>query len=169
MQIKLDTRFQKKVRGMFEKYNFEVGVLQDGVHKEPKTGKRGLGGKDVITTYAGGSVRKKSNVPGALTIAEVSEANRARLGINYLTAPFQNRSSDIIKFTNQFFNFVFGRSEKKRLENTLQAIVRNPILRGEYGTESQLTKAIKGFSRPMIDTAQLFKSIKAVCKVKARV
>jgi hypothetical protein len=88
---------------------------------------------------------------------------RARLGFNYLSKPFSKRSSDIIKFSNEFFKLAFGRTQKQRAVNLLQAIVRNPILRGEYKTESPLTQVIKGFSRPMIDTAQLFKALRARC------
>jgi hypothetical protein len=166
MILKLDRRFQKNVQGRFGKYDFQVGILEDGDHKEPKTGKRGLHGKDVLSSYAGGPIRKKSNRSGDMTLSEVSAANRERLGINYLTEPFKHRSSDIIKFTSEFFKLAFGRSEMKRAVNLLQAVVRNPILRGAYGPNSALTKKIKGFDRAMIDTAQLFKAIKAQCKIR---
>lgn len=166
MIIQLDNRFQKKVQGMFGKYDFQVGILVDGPHFEAKHGVRGQGGKDVIGNYASGPVRKTSNIQSGLNISDVSEENRKRLRINYLTAPFERKDSDIIKFTNEFFKLVFGRSEKKRAENLLQAVVRNPILRGDYGRNTELTKKIKGFDRNMIDTAQLFKAIIAVCKVR---
>lgn len=169
MKIQLDRRFQKRVQGMFGKYTFEVGVLEDAPHFKPKRGAPGLKGKDVITQYAGGPARMKSREESGLTIADVSQANRERLGINYLTQPFKKKSSEIIKFTEEFFKLAFGRSEKRRAENLLQAIVRNPILRGEYGMNSPLTQKIKGFNRPMMDTAQLFKAIKAVCRVGSRV
>lgn len=169
MQLKLNRGFQKRAQGIFGKYEFMVGVLEDGPHKQARTGQRGLGGKDVITTYAGGPARKKSSKDSGLTISQVSEANRKRMDINYLTEPFKNRTSDIIKFTNEFFRLAFGRSEKKRAENLLQAVVRNPILRHEYGTNSKLTQSIKGFDRKLIDTAQLFRAIKAVCRVKSNV
>jgi hypothetical protein len=98
----------------------------------------------------------------------VSQSNRERLGFNYLTKPFEERTSDIIKFSNEFFKLAFGRSQEKRVVNLLQAIVRNPILRGEYGgPNSALTKRIKGFNRPMIDTAQLFKALRARIKIKS--
>ncbi len=166
--IKLDERFQKKLKGMFGKYDFQVGVLDDGPHKDARRGERGKKGQDVLTSYAGGPVRKKSRF-ATTTIGEVSKENRDRLGFNYLSHPFKKKSSDIIKFTNSFFDLVFGRSEKKRAENLLQAIVRNPILRGDYGPQGDLTKKIKGFDRPMIDTAQLFKAIRAKCRVVKRV
>lgn len=166
MQIKLDSRFQKNVAGRFGKYSFEVGVLEDGPHMQPARGERGLKGQDVLSSYAGGPIRKKTRTPGPLTIAQVSAENRERLGFNYLTEPFKKASSDIVKFSTEFFKLAFGRSEKKRAENLLQAIVRNPILRGDYGGNSKLTQTIKGFDRKMIDTAQLFKALKARCTVR---
>ncbi len=171
MQLKLDPKFKERVNARFSRYDFKVGVLADSQYKKPKIGKRGLKGEDVLTSYAGIKVRQKSRLDSGLTVSMVSKANRERLGFNYLTAPFKRRSSDIIKFSTSFFNMVAtaGKYPKasmmRRCENLLQAIVRNPILRGEYGTNSKLTADIKGFNHYMIDTAQLFKSIKAVAKV----
>lgn len=161
MQLTLDKRFQKRLKGQFEKYEFMVGVLSDSQHKVPKPKSSGLG------SYAGGKVRKSSTKDAGVTVSQVSEENRNRLGFNYLTKPFEKRSSAIIQFTNRFFKVITGASQPKRLENLLQAIVRNPILRGEYGVESASTKKTKGFTRPMIDTAQLFKALTA--KVVRRV
>lgn len=161
MILKLDSRFQKHVKGMFGKYKFEVGVLEDKSHKLPMRGARGLKGQDVISSYAGGPVRKKSSKDSGLAISDVSKSLRDHLGFNYLIEPFKKKSSDIVKFSNEFFKLIFGRSQKKRAENLLQAIVRNPMLRGDYGPNGVITKKIKGFDRSTIDTAQLFKSIKA--------
>lgn len=155
--------------GRFGKYQFEVGILQDGPHKDPAPNLTSPGnplGKPQLTTFAGGP-RRKIGRKSHTTIAEVSKANRERLGFNYLIKPFEDQSSEIMRFAAEFIRLVAGRSkEKKRCENLLQAIVRNPILRGEYPTESPLTQKVKGFSRPMIDTAQLFRAIRARCTVK---
>lgn len=166
MQLTLDKRFAKKLQGRFGKYSFEVGVLEDGPHMVPKRGERGLKGQDVLSQYAGGPVRKKTRQASGKAISDVSKANRDRMGVNYLSEPFKKKSSEIIKFTNEFFKLAFGRSEKRRAENLLQAIVRNPILRGDYGKNKPLTIKIKGFDRKMIDTAQLFKAIKSICRVR---
>ncbi len=169
MTIQLDKRFQKNVKGKFGKYSFEVGVLEDKGHLVAKRGQRGLKGQDVIKSYAGGPAREVTRKQSGLSIAQVSKELRGHLGFNYLTKPFEKGSSsqkDILEFTKAFFNFVFGRSQKRRCENLLQAIVRNPMLRGDYGSNSALTKRIKGFDRKTIDTAQLFKAIKAVCLTK---
>jgi hypothetical protein len=163
MIIKLDERFKKNVAGLFGKYEFEVGVLDDGPYRTPLRGKRGKKGQDVLSTYAGGPVRKKGRA-SSMKISDVSKANRERF--NYLTQPFKKQSSDIIRFTETFFKLVFGRSEKKRAENLLQAIVRNPMLRGDYGPNATLTQKIKGFDRAMIDTGQLFKAITARTRVR---
>lgn len=85
MQLKLDSRFKRKLEGRFGRYRFEVGVLQNGPHYAPKQGKRGLKGTDVQAAYAGGPIRKKS-AQATTTIAQVSEENRTRLGFNYLSA-----------------------------------------------------------------------------------
>jgi hypothetical protein len=163
MQLKLDRRFQKQIRGRFGKYEFEVGVLEDGLHKLPAKKVEGVA---PLATYAGGPVRRKSSRTDGTTIADVSAANRERLGFNYLAAPFKKKSTDIVRFTKSFFRLAFGASERKRCENLLQAIVRNPILRGEYGPNSPKAQKAKGFDRAMIDTGQLFKAIKAICRVK---
>jgi hypothetical protein len=166
LKIELSRSLKKQLEGKFGKYDFQVGVLEDKAHRIPKKGERGQKGQDVLSTYAGGPIRQASRRPSEKSIAQVSKANRERLGFNYLKEPFKKKSSDIVKFSNEFFKLAFGRSEKRRCENLLQAIVRNPILRGDYGGNSELTVKIKGFNRGMIDTAQLFKAIKAKCTVR---
>lgn len=161
LTIKLANGFKERLKGRFNKYEFQVGVIEDGPHYLPKKGQRGLGGRDITSAFAGGPVRKKSRKPSGLTLSQVSKENRKNLGFNYLKKPFQQKNTDIIRFTNEFFKYAFGRSEPRRLTNLLQAIVRNPILKGNYGANSALTQKIKGFNRKMIDTAQLFRAIKA--------
>ena len=166
-QIRLDRRFTKRLSGAIERYSFEVGILKDGPHKAPRRGVRGKGGKNVLTTFAGGPARKKSGRDSGLSIAQVSQEARERIGVNYLTEPFKNKANeDILRFTDRFFKVIRGSSQPKRLENLLQAIVRNPILRGDYGGNSSITRRIKGFDRLLIDTAQVFRSI--IARVKKR-
>lgn len=165
MEIKLDSRFKQKIVGMFGKYEFEVGI-KDGPHKLAKRGARGQKGLDVITKYAGGPARKKTREDSGMNISDVAKELLEKTEGNFWTDPFEKTDSDIIKFSDAFFRVVFGLGQKKRAENLLQAIVRNPILRGEYGSNSEFTQKIKGFNRFMIDTGQFFKAITAKCKVK---
>jgi hypothetical protein len=176
MTIQLSKKFHEKVQGIFQKYEFQVGILEDKEHKKPKQRKQG---QDNIAQYAGGPIRKKQRLASEKTIAQVSQELREKTGINYLTEPFEKsfhssgaeftssyNNSDIQRFLKEFFKLAFGKSEKRRCENLLQAVVRNPILRGDYGANSPMAEKIKGFDRYMIDTAQFFKAIKATCKVK---
>lgn len=157
--FKLDRSFVTQAKGVLEKYTFEVGVLQDGIHKEAADKSKGL------SSYAGGPVRKTSGNSG-MTISEVSEDLRKKTGINIYTRPFfAKKNKDIVAFVESFFQLTGGRAPKKRVENLLQAIVRNPILRGDYGRNSSVTAKTKGFNRFMIDTGQLFKNIVAKVKV----
>lgn len=160
MKLEFSKSFQKKLRGRIEKYEFEVGVLEDKPHRDPIETK--LFGEPDLGSYAGGPVRKASRKSGELSNAEVLVANMERMNINILARPFQEQSSDIIKFTKVFMQTIFKPgTPKKRLENLLQAIVRNPILKQEYGGNSSATADNKGFDRKLIDTGQMFKSILA--------
>jgi len=160
--IKLDRSFVKQAKGMFEKYEFQVGILQDADHKKAMEPSAGL------KSYAGGPVRRKSSQSSGKTISEVSEDLRKRIGVNFYLHPFSSKKNqDILNFVKSFFELCMGRTQAKRAENLLQAIVRNPILRGDYGRNTEQTVKKKGFNRFMIDTGQLFRAITA--KVRTRV
>jgi len=168
LRIELGKDFAQKLKGRFGKYEFTVGVIDDGPHRNPKRGVAGLGGQEIINEYAGGPVRQKTR-KSERTISQVSKSFRENAGVNIYTHPFKSKSKSqaaILKFTTEFFKLAFGRSQPRRAETLLQAIVRNPILRGDYGNNSELTQKIKGFDRFGIDTAQLFKAIKAKVKIR---
>lgn len=164
MKIELDKSFRKAISQRINGYNFLVGVLEDKPHFDAARGKAGLKGQDVLKTYAGGPARKQTRHPSEKTSGQILVDNMKRLGINILLKPFQDKSSELLRFTEAFLKMALAKSSPKRVENLLQANVRNPILRGEYGQNSSLTKTIKGFNRPLIDTAQMFKAIKAKVK-----
>lgn len=156
MKLLMDRRFKNRIRGRIERYEFQVGVLEDKVHHEPV---------DSIKSYAGGPARGVGR-GGGTTTSEVSKRVRTNLGFNYLTKPFQERNTELARFTAAFLKTAFRGTDIKRVVNLLQAVVRNPILRGDYGNNSPATARAKGFNRLMIDTAQLFKSIKAKVTVR---
>lgn len=160
VQIKLDRSFMKQAKGKFEKYEFQVGILQDADHKKAMDAAAGL------KSYAGGPSRKASNQSSGKTISEVSEDLRKRIGVNFYIHPFSSKKNqDVLNFVKSFFELCTGRTQSTRAENLLQAIVRNPILRGDYGKNTAQTVKIKGFNRFMIDTGQLFRAIRAKVKV----
>lgn len=166
MQLKLDKKFSEKVQARFEKYDFKVGILNDKDHKMAKPKSDGL------KNLAGREARKISTISDGTTNAQLSKEMREILGFNYLTKPFEKRNSDIIKFADHFFKMVASAgnglpssSMMRRCENLLQAIVRNPITRGEYKNNTKATVWEKGFNWFMVDTGQLFKAIVAKAKV----
>lgn len=171
MKLELDKRFKNRAAGRYGKYYFEVGILKDGPHFRPKKvgglvkKKNGTIGVKNIKAFHGGPARaydrrKKDKV----TLARISKFMRKRK--NYLRRPFVRNpnNKDIRRFLNAFFALVKGSSAEKRLINTLQAIVRNPFLRGDYGSNAKRTIRTKGFNRFGIDTGQFFTNIKASIK-----
>jgi hypothetical protein len=151
--IRLDRSIHRVVKGRIEQYNFEVGVLENKPHRLPSNS---------TTTYLGAPVRRASMTPSGLSISEVSKRLRDIMTTDYLVAPFRSgKNKDILNMLNDFFNLIRGSTREKRLVNSLQAVVRNPFIRGDYGMNSPVTAKIKGFNSWGIDTAQLFKNIKA--------
>ncbi len=186
LEIKLDGRVEKQIRGRIDRFSFEVGVLEDGPHKLALSANRArkqgwkknnalkpsaalaLGG---LKSFAGGPARKVGTKSSGLTISQVSERLRKESGVNFYSKPWKSRqNADLLKVIRSFMKLLSLKGviqEKKRLENALQAVVRNPILRGEYGSNSSATAKRKGFNRFMIDTAQLFKAIKAKVRIRS--
>lgn len=157
--------FKKKLKLDIEKYTFDVGILSDNLYFDPIKPARGEG--YAHGNFAGKTVRKKSRLSSGLKLSELFIELQKNAGVNLLKDPFKNKKNkEILTFANDYLRFVF-KSKKtsiKRLENLAQAIIRNPILRGDYGQNSALTQKIKGFNSLFIDTAQTFKSIRAKVK-----
>ncbi len=163
IEMKLDRRFIDQARGRIERFYFEVGVMDNKPHKKAASQKKGF------KALAGGPARKTGRVPSGMTIAEVSKELRQNTGVNFYSKPWKARkNADLLRFIRSFMRLITqgGKlQEKKRLENALQAVVRNPITRGDYGRNSEVTEKIKGFNRLMIDTGQLFRAIKARVRI----
>lgn len=161
MKITMGRTWAKSLQKKIENVHFEVGILEDKPHMNPVD--QALFGTPQLSTYAGGPIRRKSRTPGGNSIGDVLIQNMERTHHNFLLEPFQKKSSDILKFTTYFLKYIVGRpgGSLKRIENLLQAIVRNPILQQEYGSNNPTTADNKGFNRHLFDTGQMFKAIKA--------
>lgn len=161
MKANLGPRWVKKLRRDIQGYEFEVGVLEEKPHRNPV--EQSLFAEPLLSSYAGGPVRKTSRIDGDQSTGDVLVANMERLHTNLLLEPFEKQTSDIIKFTNYFLKLIMKRSDSsvRRVENLLQAVVRNPILKQEYGQNNPTTADNKGFDRHLFDTGQMFKAIKA--------
>ena len=168
MKITLGTSWEKKLQRRVQGVEFEVGILNDKPHMQPV--EQGLYEQPQLKQYAGGPVRKTSRTPSGVSTGEVLVQNMERTNTNYLLEPFQKKSSDILKFTNYFLKYLVKRTDSspKRIENLLQAIVRNPILKQEYGGNTPQTADNKGFDRLLFDTGQMFKEIRARMIIRGR-
>lgn len=155
MKLELSKNFKERLQGKFGHYEFEVGILTDKPHRGSAPKKKG------IKNVAGGPSRYAGKKSGG-TVAEVS--SYLQKSSDYLQDPFKKKSSDIIKFMKEFWAYAWKTTESPRLTNLVQAIVRNPLARGDYGPNKASTIRTKGFDRFGIDSAQLFNNIK--CRVK---
>lgn len=168
MKLEFGKSWSKKLEGRVNGFQFQVGVLNDKPHADPVETSSILENPQ-LKTYAGGPVRRTSRKKGEKTTGEILVQNMDRMNINILQRPFRERNSDILKFTDGFLRLVCKRpgASIKRVENLLQAVVRNPILKQEYGKNSFFTAINKGFNRHLFDTGQMFRAIvaKAVKRV----
>lgn len=163
MKIQVDKSFFKKLERAINKYEFDVGVLDDKPHYEPVH--TPTFGTPELKNYAGGPTRKQTREKSDLTTGQILVENMKRINTNILEQPFEKKGSEILKFADSFMRLAVGmKMGMKRVENLLQAIVRNPILRQEYGPNKSTTADGKGFDRHLFDTGQMFKAIKARVK-----
>lgn len=141
----------------------QVGVFNNIPRKAPDSGK-----KTRLGTLAGGPIRlgRKASMSTSTEVASELQAK-----YHWLDRPFRAssiQSKETIAFSNYFLQCIAAgkkdASTLKRIANLIQAIVRNPITRGEYGGNSVEWAKIKGFNRLLFDTGQFFKSI--IAKVK---
>ena len=142
--------FKEKLRHSIEGYEFEIGILANAPHYKAIADK---------SSYAGSDRR---------LVSRQSDKDMQTLGgelegrYNWLSRPFTEWTRDMYVFAEEYLrNLSAATFNVRRVENYAQAIVRNPILRGDYGTNTEFTARIKGFNHLLFDTAQFFKAIRA--------
>lgn len=170
MKIELSKSFAKRFTKRIERYEFDVGI-NDRPRREPMDSDSYATQDNSIGAYAGGPITKMSRVPSPIKNTDVLESINTRLGFNILQRPFKEKgqNQNIIRFTRQFLRYALENKSvsKRRLENLLQAVIRNPILKLQYGSNSALWADAKGFDRYLFHTGQFFRSI--VVTLKSRV
>ena len=160
VEFKLGDRWTEKFANRIERFEFEVGVLDNKARREPKPLTSFQDVAPTLGNFAGGPVSKLSTDKSQVTNAQVLIENMERLNTNLLKEPFQDSSSELNRFTKAFMDLVLATGmSQKRVENLLQAVVRNPILKLEYGSNSAFAADGKGFDRHLFHTGQMFKSI----------
>ena len=142
----------KDFQTFLDKHQILFGV-EDFIENLPQSKENGL------KRFAGGSARKVSRTQGNTTTSEL--AVKFEKEHNIFSAPLENEKNiEVVKILEDLVSWYFqGQDNRKRIENGAQAVVRNQILRGDYGHNSSNTIETKGFDRILIDTAQFFNSI----------
>lgn len=144
--------FERAIQVELDKYQMEVGILDNVPKYAAAKGKwKNYAGMVVAATG-----KKTDN-----TLADVAQDLDRRF--RWLERPWripQNQAvqevvNDIVQSMNA------GNSKKQRVLNSVQAVVRNPILRGDYGKNSSKATKEKGFNKLLIWTSQFFQNIKA--------
>lgn len=143
---------EKELNSFLKKNSILFGV-ENKIEKTPLSKEQGL------KNFAGGSARKISAKQSKNTTTDLAEKFEEEYGI--FSKPASNpKNKEVIEVVDDLMDMYFlKRDLKKRAQNGAQAVVRNPILRGDYGNNTNKTVNIKGFDRLMIDTGQFFNSI----------
>ncbi len=142
----------KKITFKLDKYQVQVGLLENKVRNKPKFGE--------FKSYAGKTLLREGGVSKGASLVEVAEY----LDKNYkwLRKPFLLKNNkEVVAVLNDIVKDMNGQDLKQRILNGFQAVVRNPILRGEYGLHSTKWAKKKGFNQLLMMTGQFFKNIKA--------
>lgn len=150
----------KIMQGKFGKYDFEVGILENKPHYAPERGTNLLDkGALKWYSYAGLHLLKWGDNPDGTLYSVARDLDKA---FKWLRRPFTSRkNADVLNVMNSIIADLNGKPNKQRIINGIQAIVRNPILRGDYGKNSPKTAKKKGFNKLMMATGQFFRNIKA--------
>lgn len=154
-----------KLKAAIEGQYFLVGVLQNAEHKEAKDKNQGLTAMNEKVFLNGWARRVSAEIDGSTQ--EIGDELQGQY--HWLSNPFRDgneKQKEIMNFAKTYLADVQSGKKSNRSKNLVQAIVRNPILRGDYGSNAPLTILKKGFDRAMIDTGQFFNSIKAVMVTK---
>lgn len=149
LQIK---NLSKKLSYKLAQYEVEVGLLENSKRKQPIFGQ--------YKSYAGKKLLREGKVSKGASNAEVAEYLDKRY--KWLRKPFLLASNkevvDVVNFIVQSLN---GKGDRQRVLNGMQAVIRNPILRGEYEKNNAKWAKKKGFDDALLMTGQFFKAIKA--------
>lgn len=141
----------RKLAYKLDKYEVEVGILENSKRRKPIFGK--------FKSYAGKKLLREGKVSD-VSMVEVAEQLDKKF--KWLRNPFLSvNNKEIVAVLNDIVKDMNGKGQPQRILNGFQAVVRNPILRGDYGRNSTRWAREKGFSQLLMLTGQFFRNIKA--------
>ncbi|EIO4560666.1 hypothetical protein LQM11_001222 [Vibrio parahaemolyticus] len=172
LDIDIDfTNLEEEVKA-FNSHHIRIGVLD-----KSKTARKADREKPLKSFQGKQASRVKTGNAGKsnLKMTKLAEYMDTLYGVfSKAESHFQNQ--DVIRVTNELIKlFNAGNASPemiRRIESVARALVRNPIMRKDYGSNAQATIKGgvgynghnvhgKGFDWPMVDTGAFFNSIKA--------
>lgn len=134
-----------------DKYESEIGILEDKPAAKWKGPQR---------NWHGGPANRQAGQNKETTLRALMSKFNATY--NILLAPWRlPENRDVLNAINKMTADINkGGKMKQSFLNAMQAVVRNPILRGDYGDNTKATQSTKGFNRLMINTGKFFSNIK---------
>lgn len=171
LDIELDfTDLEEEVK-KFNSHHIRIGVLD-----KSKTARIADREKPLKSFQGKDASRVKTGKAGKsdLKMTKLAEYMNTRYGV-FSEAESHFHNQDVIRVTNELiklFNADTNPRMIRRIESAARALVRNPIMRKDYGSNAHSTIGGgigynghnihgKGFDWPMVDTGSFFNSIKA--------
>lgn len=157
INISLPDDFLKKEVEAFESQRVRVGILSDSYARKPKSKSQGL------STLKGSSFprRKIKSANKNLKLSELAAFMDERYGV-FSKAMDNPNNATLLKIQKEFLKVLAGgKADENQIKNAAIALIRNPILRLDYGSNATATTENKGFNMPMVDTGYFFTNIKA--------
>lgn len=152
-------KWAEQLRKDYAQFEFHTGIIEDKPEPLPKYGEHV--GKQI------GDINplKKGKKSGTMVSAVAKKFDEI---YNWLISPWRKESNrDVLNVISDYSRYLAKPGNENRLKNAVQAVVRNPILRGEYGDNREETAKKKGFNKFMVATGTFFNSIKALVKRKS--
>ena len=131
------------------KYEIRAGVADTNPSKKMKQPKE-------LRQYAGVEVYKiTSKTDNGKTNVEI--AGELDAAFQWLRTPWLGggENKDVVLVVNDILSNIRGQGDRQRILNAAQAVVRNPILRGDYGKHTDANRPF------LMRTGQFFKAILA--------
>ena len=160
IKVKLNESFLDKEVKEFEAQRVTVGVLDKSkyaaIAKPKSAGLKSM--KGIPASY----IKRRDKSFPMWQLADFLDYHYGFIS----KAAINPNNADLVLVMNELKKIFDGKVNPKRIENAAIALVRNQILRKDFGSNAESTEKQKGFDMPLVRTGALFSSIKAIYKVK---
>lgn len=159
IEINLGDDFLEANVKAFESQRVRVGVLDEFQMAAIPAKEKDRGLKTLRGT--GEKARKIRTRSKTLSLRQLAVYLDSQYGV-FTNAISNANNLDLNQVTQEMIKaFTGGDVEKRRIENAAIALIRNPIMRKDFGSNNRRTSRVKTFDWPMVDTGTFFLNIKA--------